>query len=122
MTDCPAIVIDIPVPPSVNKMRRWNKAAQPIIDAWVKHAHGVVTASRTYKRELAIDGPYELRIVLNEAMCRSDPDNVVKAGIDYLRRIELIRDDSPRYARRITIEWGEAPEGCRLILNHARAG
>ncbi len=59
---------------------------------------------------------YELTIVLDEQRCRKDPDNIAKHAIDYLRRIEVITNDAPRNARKITIEWGEAPEGMRLIV------
>jgi hypothetical protein len=34
----------------------------------------------------------------------------------YARRIELVRDDSPRYLRRLVVEWGEVPTGCRVTL------
>jgi hypothetical protein len=43
----------------------------------------------------------------------------VKAAIDYLRRVGLIHNDDKRYLRRLVVEWGDAPEGCRLILRGA---
>jgi hypothetical protein len=42
-----------------------------------------------------------------------------RAAIDLLRSLEIIADDGPRFARRIVIEWGSAPEGCRLTLRQA---
>ena len=45
-----------------------------------------------------------------------DLDNCVKHLIDYARKIELIIDDSPKYMRRIVVDWGHAPEGVRLTL------
>jgi hypothetical protein len=36
--------------------------------------------------------------------------------IDYLRRIEVIQNDSPKYFRKLTVEWGTAPEGCRVTV------
>jgi hypothetical protein len=40
----------------------------------------------------------------------------VKVSVDYARALGLITDDSPKYMRRVVIEWGHAPHGCRLIL------
>lgn len=109
-------IIDIPVPPSVNKTRRINFAALPAVKAWKEAADKELMASGQYKRAVKIKGQYELTIVLSETLCAADQDNPIKAAIDYLRRIELIENDDPRHARRTIIEWGEAPKGCRLIL------
>lgn len=70
-------------------------------------------------KALAISGPYELTIILDRKLCKSDPDNIVKVWVDYLRRLGLIEDDSPKFAERTLIIWGEAPEGCRVILRPA---
>jgi hypothetical protein len=55
-------------------------------------------------------------VTLDERHCGLDLDNGIKALLDYARRIELVRDDSPRYLRRLVVEWSEAPRGCRLML------
>lgn len=112
------IELDLPVPPSVNKTRKvdWNGDAR--VKKWVKHADGEVTVSGQYRaaKSKAITGPYELTVILSESLCKSDPDNLMKVPIDYLRRLNLITDDSPKFARRIIVEWGHAPKGIRLIL------
>jgi hypothetical protein len=114
----PDTILDLPVPPSVNKTRRVNWAAMSVVADWIKRADVLLTASGQYRmaKKQKINGPYELTIILNEAMCKLDPDNPIKTPIDYLRRLELIPNDSPKFARRIVIEWGDAPEGCRLVL------
>ena len=117
----PDVVIDVPVPPSVNRTRKVNWAAIPLVKKWKAKADMLLMASGQYRqaKALAIHGPYDLTIVLNRKLCKQDPDNPVKAAIDYLRRIGLIANDSPKYAERTLIVWGEAPEGCRLILRPA---
>jgi Holliday junction resolvase RusA-like endonuclease len=114
----PDIVLDIPVPPSVNSTRRINWAAMPMVEKWKKDADGLLTVSGQYRaaKPYRIAGQYELTIIFNEEKCSKDLDNPVKAAIDYLRRLNLIEDDSPRYARQVLILWGHAPEGCRLIV------
>lgn len=118
------MILDIPVPPSVNRTRRINWAALPMVKKWKKAADLVLMASGQYRaaKPHRISGQYELTIVLNEAKCRKDLDNPIKAAIDYLRRLDLIEDDSPKYARQVVIMWGDAPEGCRLILRPVTAG
>ena len=112
----PDTVLDIPLPPSVNRTRRLDKAALPKVKAWKEAADKTIMASGQMRRAWRNMKRYELTIVLDEAQCNLDPDNPVKSAIDYLRRIEIITDDAPKNARRITIEWGDAPAGMRLII------
>jgi Holliday junction resolvase RusA-like endonuclease len=58
---------------------------------------------------------FDLTIIVSKDS-RLDLDNGIKSCIDILKRYGLIKDDSPRYMRRVIIEWGEAKYGCRLIL------
>lgn len=120
----PAIetVLDIPVPPSVNRTRKINYAALGQIAAWRKHADVLLMASGQLRGAIVNIPRYELEIILDEAKCRIDPDNVLKAAIDYLRRIEVIQDDSPKHARKITVRWGKVEAGCRLIVTPLEAG
>jgi hypothetical protein len=86
------------------------------VQAWQNQCDMVLTLSGQYRAAEKITGPYELTVLLSDKLCKRDPDNVLKSAIDYLRRLKLIKNDSPKYARRIVVEWGEAPRGCRLIL------
>ena len=112
----PDTVIDIPLPPSVNETRRVNRAALGKLDKWKKHADATLMASGQFRRAWRNISRYELVIVLDETRCRIDPDNIAKSAIDFLRRIEIVTNDAPKNVRKITIEWGEAPEGMRLIV------
>ena len=111
------IVLDLPPPPSVNKTRKVDWRAQPKVRAWIKGANALTTfAWAAGKRPKEILGRFEATIILNEIKTKADLDNTPKRLIDYARYLGLIADDSPKYMRRVIIEWGEAPEGCRLIL------
>ena len=68
-----------------------------------------------------LPGLFEAIVVMPESS-RLDLDNGVKAVIDYARRLGLIIDDSKKFMRRVTIEWGHAPRGCRLILRSILEG
>lgn len=108
------ITIDLPPPPSVNRTRRLDGPGKRAADQWVKRAHALVMASG-FKRAEPV-GRFELFITLSEQHTSCDLDNPVKAAIDYLRRIEVIKDDSPKHFRKLTVSWGEAPEGCRVVV------
>ena len=115
----PGIVLDLPAPPSVNKTRKVDWAARGVVRAWTNVADGFVTAAkaRTISPLKLVKIPkFELNILLSEHHTRIDLDNGLKSVIDYLRRIELIEDDSPKHMRRLVIEWGVAPFGCRVIV------
>jgi Holliday junction resolvase RusA-like endonuclease len=117
----PDVILDIPVPPSVNRTRRVDYAAAREVEDWKEAADMLLMASGQYraaKRPRPLDR-FELSIILDEQKCALDPDNIIKAAVDYLRRIELIKNDDKRYFRRLTVEWGAAPEGCRLVLRGA---
>ena len=71
------------------------------------------------KRKLAdggaITGPFEALITIASSS-RLDLDNGVKLLIDTARSYGLIPDDSPKYLRKLTVQFGEALEGARLML------
>lgn len=113
-----SVVLDLPPPISVNRVRKIDFAKLRLSKRWVQMADALVMAARCRQREpiKKIPGRFEIKIVLCEQRNKLDADNAVKGIIDYLRRIELITNDSKRYMRRVVVEWGHAPEGCRIIL------
>lgn len=117
----PDIVLDVPVPPSVNRTRKIDFRAAALVEKWKADADAMLMLSGQYRaaKRVPIGDRVELTIILDEQKCDLDPDNSVKAAIDYLRRIELIRNDDKRFMRRLVVEWGYAPEGCRLVLRGA---
>jgi hypothetical protein len=112
------MVLDIPVPPSLNKSRKIDWANYPGVEAWRSHCDKHLMANGQYRKARAVKpaGRYEIQIVLDERQTGMDLGNVEKLAQDYLKRIELIVDDGPKFCRRIVIEFGTAPDGCRLII------
>lgn len=111
--------LDIPLPPSVNRTRRVDWRNFEKYKLWKEDAQWHVCANGQYRQAPRRLQRFELTVTLDETLCRQDPDNPIKAAIDLLRSLEIITDDGPRYARRIVIEWGAAPAGCRLTLRPA---
>jgi hypothetical protein len=111
------IVLRLPKPVSVNRTRRINWAEYPRVKRWIRHADALtMQAWAGGKRPMLIPGQFEAKIILPDTGDGLDLDNAPKQIIDYARRLGLIVDDSPKYMRRVIIEFGGAPEGCRLIL------
>jgi Holliday junction resolvase RusA-like endonuclease len=115
----PDIVLDLPIPPSVNRTRRIDWKSVRTMTAWSNVANAYVLAAKgraISPLKLSRISRFELLIVLCEHKAKIDLDNGLKALIDYLRKIELIEDDSPKHMRRLIVEFGHAPMGCRVTV------
>jgi Holliday junction resolvase RusA-like endonuclease len=108
------VSIRLPVPPSVNRTRRVDWRARKPLDAWTRTADAMVVEQRV--RTNSPISRFELNIVVSEGHTRCDLDNILKHLVDFLRRINVIEDDSPRHLRKLTMRWGKAPEGCRVTV------
>lgn len=109
-------VLYLPPPPSVNATRRVDWAHKRKHQDWIKAADMSVMANGGLRRLSKMPGRFEATLIIDEHLNHLDLDNAIKAVIDYARRIELVIDDNKKYMRKVTIEWGHAPHGCRLIL------
>jgi Holliday junction resolvase RusA-like endonuclease len=124
MTDPPFavpadIILDLPAPPSVNRTRRVDWSSVRTVKAWHNVANAYVLAAKgraLSPLRLSKVARFELHIVMSEHHSKIDLDNGLKALIDYLRKIELIEDDSPKHMRRLVVEFGTAPHGCRVTV------
>jgi hypothetical protein len=86
------------------------------LEGWHQVADREVLAAGDVRRLPRISGQFQATVMLDEKSCRADLDNGIKALIDYARGIELVSDYSRRFLRRLVVEWGEVPTGCRLTL------
>ena len=104
--------------PRLCSTRRVNWSTRAAVKAWVSLADFQVLNLPRAKRPwlCPIKDAVAVSIIIDRKRTRADLDNLVKALLDYAVRIEAIADDSPKYVRKITIEWGRAPEGVRLVL------
>lgn len=107
------IVLELPKPLSVNRIRRIDWRAYNRVTAWQAEADAMFLDQ---KRKLPppITGPYEITITLRDGS-RMDLDNCTKLTIDCCRRFQLVADDSPKYMRKVTIQFGKT-DGCRVEI------
>jgi Holliday junction resolvase RusA-like endonuclease len=108
----PDIVLDLPVPPSVNRTRKIDYAWQNVSDQFIIAARGRSNSPLRLRKIMR----FEAIVTLSEHHTKIDLDNSLKCLIDYLKRIEVIEDDGPKFMRRVTVEWGIAPMGCRVVV------
>jgi Holliday junction resolvase RusA-like endonuclease len=113
------VEIDLPAPLSVNAMRRIDWTSKKTLARWIAIAdHLILQAKRRAENPLKLQAyqRFALEVTFSEENSKLDLDNGLKLVIDYLHRIELIEDDSPRHLRRITVQWGPAPMGTRVKI------
>ena len=113
------ITLDLPAPPSVNKLRRIDWVNHGYARKWRSKANMCVLVAKCRPADplrLCRIERFELHIMLSEKHTRVDLDNSLKCVIDYLVYIELIADDAQANMRKLTVEWGNATEGCRITL------
>lgn len=114
----PDTVLDLPCPPSVNRIWQRKKAGKKSVFlsaeyvSWKRNADSLSIALGQCRRVKCIKGPFEAHIILQRS--HGDLDNRIKALLDWAQSRELIQND--KFCERIVAEWGTAPHGCRLIL------
>lgn len=112
------IILDLPMPPSVNRIWRATRAGpnhvskSPEYKAWLAHADKIAMATAQLRGLKTIKGPFEAKIVLKRQ--RGDLDNRSKGILDWLQSRAVIEDD--KFCERLVLEWGPAPVGCRVTL------
>lgn len=111
------MVIDLPRPISVNKLRRINWAAHKRAKAWRQNANSYLMLAKSQKlvRFDRVER-FEITITFDEAKVMIDLDNTVKLLIDYLVDVGVIKNDAPQNMRKLTVQWGEAPAGTRISI------
>jgi Holliday junction resolvase RusA-like endonuclease len=128
MVDDPMIggaVIDLPYPPSVNKLWRATSAISskrvylaPSYVTWKAEADALLMATRGWTNRRVM-GPFSINIDLcaPPKHPRGDLDNRIKAVLDFLQRVSLIHNDKD--CQRLVAQWvpiERAPHGCRVTL------
>ncbi len=109
------ITLNLPPPISVNRSRKIDWAHHKKTKEWQRQADALfLTQKRTIGRPIM--GGFEITITLPLGS-RIDADNTLKSVCDVVRRFRLVSDDSPAYMRRIVVEFGEAPTGCRVKIS-----
>jgi len=110
-----AITLELPVPPSVNRLRRMDPAGnRKRLEFYRAADHFLVAHGPRPFPVRVITGSYEIQIQIPESLSSIDLDNHCKALLDYLVSREFVPDDAKRYLRRLVVEWGSPSPACRI--------
>jgi hypothetical protein len=107
------LVLDLPLPPSVNTMMRKLGNRSPSVQKWITRADPYILMVKPIR---GVAGPYIVNITWPKySFGMFDCDNRIKVLKDYLQRVEAIDDDL--YCWRLTAEFGDMPKGmCRVEI------
>ena len=110
-----AISLDLPIPPSVNRLRRVDWRGQQQLENFKQLADWMISAAFSPGPAPCrkITGPYQLTIAIPENR-RRDLDNYHKAIIDYLVSREFTPDD--RQLRAFTVRWAPI-KNCHVTIS-----
>ena len=116
------IVIDLPFPPSTNRIwrvrgQRVHRSAEYV--QWCEAADMRVMAAKQYPK-IKINGPFSADIALKPHRLGLDLDNRLKAVLDWAQSRSIIEND--KHCRRLTAEWSEQVAECRLTLRSIHDG
>jgi Holliday junction resolvase RusA-like endonuclease len=111
-----SITLDIPLPPSVNKVRRINWAGYRDYKRWQEDADKTLMLHQQNKQH-SILAPYEITIEVDYSKLQSDLDNIVKALIDYCVSRCFVPDDHKRFLKGFRVRFTDhLPDGCRVTI------
>lgn len=108
-----SIVLDLPLPPSVNSFTKKLGNRSPVVRSWRKQADMHFLMQTLRRRPQPLLGAFETYITWDTSS-RMDWDNPCKALMDYLEYLKLIEND--RMCRRGVIDFGKTSQGCRVRL------
>lgn len=115
-------VLDLPVPPSVNRIWRNNTgnngsavSRAPAYKAWIKEAGMALVLDGLLRGRRTIEGKFTAIVEINRDAARGDLDNRVKALFDFAQSMLFIAND--RNLEEYLVRWSANPgRGCRLTL------
>ncbi len=113
------INIHCPLPPSANSLWRRGSGRTYLHPAYRKWRDDFIVLVQLMKPRPRLDGYFQCTITLNPKKLRkgSDIDNRIKPALDALEHAGVIEND--KLARSITVRYGEAPDGCHIMLEQA---
>lgn len=119
-------MIEIDLPPPISANRLWDRSRNGVYlskqyRVWLRHADSLSLMQKQWRNK-KITGQFSAVLYVDESKVnrRSDPDNYLKAALDYAKRIGLIVDDSAQYSRNPQVKFGHAPSGSKLVLTPLR--
>jgi Holliday junction resolvase RusA-like endonuclease len=113
-------VLNLPVPPSVNRIWRNNGvngtvSRAPVYKSWIKEAGMALVLDGALRGRRTIAGRFTAMIEIQRGAAQGDLDNRTKALFDLAQSMLFISND--KHLEAYTVRWvDETARGCRLTL------
>jgi Holliday junction resolvase RusA-like endonuclease len=111
MNELSWMVLQLPLPPSVNQFMRKLGNQSPKVKQWIKEADAHYYRNQAWW-STKIFGRFECEIEFQRG--RYDLDNRIKPLWDWLQRVEIVQND--RLCERLEVTWGPKNSGCLVRL------
>jgi Holliday junction resolvase RusA-like endonuclease len=118
-------VLNLPVPPSVNRIWRNNGVngtvtRAPVYKAWIKDAGMALVVDGALRGRRTIPGKFTAMVEIQRGAVQGDLDNRTKALFDFAQAMLFISND--KHLEAYTVRWvDETARGCRLTLREVMA-
>lgn len=110
----------LPFPPSNNSLHRnasaKNRYKSKVYTKWLKESDG---HALTQKPFFVFEKRVDIEVYLNGGTDSYDCDNFLKAPIDYIVKLGIIKDDKKPYVKSAKAEWNEEimpTIGCMVFI------
>jgi hypothetical protein len=108
--DLPWVVLQLPLPPSVNQFKGKLGNRSPCVKQWIREADAGFIGR--FEKLPQIIGRFECEIEFQRG--RYDLDNRIKPLMDWLQRVQIIQND--KLCERLEVTWGPKNSGCLVRL------
>lgn len=109
--------ITLPFPPSTNNLHRNVKVnVRPKSKeyvAWLKEADVFALHQKPF---FEFENRVDIVVYLQGGTAASDCDNYLKAPIDYIVSLGIIKDDKKKYVRSAKAEWSDKIPGVTIFI------
>jgi Holliday junction resolvase RusA-like endonuclease len=105
-----SFTLDLPIPPSVNKIPHRLGNASRQVQTWRKQANNLLLYYGPLPKPIV--GEFHAIITWDNRYKHYDVDNGVKPLLDYIQYLNLTKNDAK--CRKLTVSFGDAKEGCRI--------
>jgi len=110
--------ITLPFPPSTNNLHRNVKVnvrpKSKVYTKWIKNSDALALAQKPF---CIFDNRVDIIVYINGGTDHYDCDNFLKAPIDYIVNLGVIKDDKKPHVKSAKAEWNDdIPKGSCMIF------
>ena len=110
--------LELPFPPTLNtcfqNIPGRGRAVTPRYREWINEALWVLKSQRPVMHETEVS--ISIGLVAPDRRAR-DADNLIKPVLDLLVKGRVLKDDSNKYVRRVTVQWVPSGPPCVVLIS-----